>query len=127
MVQTMREQKRITFLSKAIRSISLKSKRFLSRRFRCRERPTFHRNSISILASKVSPKVNLKGDKTGPILGAYEFKIELTVNSAAEKDIDFLSLIKAYRQPSGDGGRYVFQMSANTPYGPPNFGQLTTF
>lgn len=80
------------------------------------------------VSARAKGQMNLKIDKNGPILGAYEIKVELSVSSAAEKDLDTdLALLKGFRQSSPGGGKYVFRVTSNGGAAPPNLGPLSTF
>ena len=81
------------------------------------------------MSGRVKGQMNIKVDKTGPIFGAYDLKVELDLTSAAERDLEaLLVLLKDYRQStSGGGGRYIFHVSSNSMSAQPNLGRLNTF
>jgi type II secretion system protein N len=80
------------------------------------------------LSGRVKGNMNMKVDANGPILGAYDFKIELSLTSTAEKELDsFLILVKDFRQQTSTGGKYIFHASANSIAAQPNFGRLQSF
>lgn len=80
------------------------------------------------LSGRAKGKMNLKIDKTGAIIGAYEISVELNVQQAAEKDLDLeLALLKVFRQASASGGKYLFKVSSNSGNNVPNLGPLSTF
>jgi hypothetical protein len=85
-------------------------------------------NARDPMSGRVKGNMNLRVDRAGPILGAYDIKVELLVTAAAEKELDtLLIMLKDFRQPSGVGGKYVFRVTANSASAQPNLGRLTTF
>lgn len=80
------------------------------------------------MSGRVKGQMNVRVDKNGPILGAYDIKVELNLTSAAEKELDtFLILLKDFRQATPQGGKYVFHAAAQAAGIQPNLGRLQSF
>ncbi len=80
------------------------------------------------MSGRVKGQMNVKVDRNGPILGAYDLKVELNVTTAAERDLDtLLVLLKDFRSQTPSGGKYLFRVSANGMYSQPNLGRLQSF
>lgn len=60
-----------------------------------------------------------------PIIGAYDFSIDLNVKKGLQDRASlFLSFLDTYKTPSADGARYAFKVSALNVFNPPNIGAL---
>ncbi len=60
-----------------------------------------------------------------PIIGAYDFSIDLNVKKGLQDRATlFLSFLDSYKTPSADGARYAFKVSAINVFNPPNIGAL---
>ncbi len=74
---------------------------------------------------KIKGRIGLRlihvGNQVAPEFGAYEFKIDLNFDRAAEKNFGlFLNLFDKYRTVTGAGSRYAFRLSAQNFNVPPN-------
>lgn len=74
---------------------------------------------------KIKGQMDLKLEKYGPStqtnIGAYEFKVDVTVKKSLEKDLNLLFvLVDRFKTPTSDGSRYQFIARGNG-YGPPSF------
>lgn len=74
---------------------------------------------------RVKGQMDIRMEKYGPSLqpniGAYEFKVDVTVKKSLEKDLNILFvLVDRFRTPTSDGSRYQFVARGNG-YGPPSF------
>lgn len=80
------------------------------------------------MSGRVKGQMNLKVDRAGTILGAYDVRVELNVNANAEKDLDtLLILLKDFRQATANGGKYIFRITAQSANAQPNLGRLQSF
>jgi hypothetical protein len=80
------------------------------------------------MSGRVKGQMNIRVDKNGPILGAYDIKVELNLTTSAEKEMDtFLILLKDFRQSTSQGGKYVFRATAQAAGLQPNLGRLQSF
>jgi type II secretion system protein N len=80
------------------------------------------------MSGRVKGQMNVRVDKTGPVLGAYDVKVELNLTASAEKELDtFLILLKDFRQSTSQGGKYVFRATAQAAGMQPNLGRLQSF
>jgi type II secretion system protein N len=80
------------------------------------------------MSGRVKGQMNVRVDKGGPVLGAYDVKVELIVAASAEKDLDtLLILLKDFRQATAQGGKYVFRVTAQAAGAQPNLGRLQSF
>lgn len=60
-----------------------------------------------------------------PVIGAYDFKIDLKVQkNLQDRAALFLSFLDQYKTPVGETSRYQFQISASNPLQPPAIGPL---
>ena len=74
---------------------------------------------------RIKGQMDLKMEKYGPSVqpnvGAYEFRIDVTVKKHMEKDLNLLFvLVDRFKTPTSDGSRYQFIARGNG-YGPPSF------
>lgn len=74
---------------------------------------------------RIKGQMDLRLEKYGqsvqPNIGAYEFRIDVTVKKSLEKDLNLLFiLVDRFRTPTSDGSRYQFIARGNG-YGPPAF------
>jgi type II secretion system protein N len=80
------------------------------------------------MSGRVKGQMNIRVEKNGPILGAYDIKVELNLTTNAEKELDtFLILLKDFRQATAQGGKYVFRATAQAASVQPNLGRLQSF
>jgi type II secretion system protein N len=80
---------------------------------------------------RIKGKVGLRlvdsGQGLTPVPGAYELKVDLTLNRDAESQLGiFLSAFDKYRTLTGSGARYAMQLNG-TPNGLPQASALGTF
>ena len=74
---------------------------------------------------RIKGQMDIKMEKYGPSLqpniGAYEFRVDVTVKKSLEKDLNLLFvLVDRFRTPTSDGSRYQF-IARGHGYGPPSF------
>ena len=74
---------------------------------------------------RIKGQMDIRMEKYGPSLqpniGAYEFKVDVTVKKSLEKDLNILFvLVDRFRTQTSDGSRYQFVARGNG-YGPPSF------
>lgn len=84
------------------------------------------------LFAQVKGQMDVRLTKMGaqvfPDFGAYDLKVELTLNKSIEREFDsFLSLIDSYRSPTLTGSKYLFRASGTRMGTPPRFSTLPSF
>jgi hypothetical protein len=80
------------------------------------------------MSGRVKGHMNLRVDRSGPVLGAYDVSVELNVSTSAERDLDtLLILLKDFRQSTPQGGKYIFRVTAQAANAQPNLGRLQSF
>ncbi len=77
---------------------------------------------------KISLRLSRSGNQVRPEFGGYEFKVDLNLDKASEKNFGvFLGFIDTYKTLTGTGSRYALKVSAPNTLVPPTPGPMGTF
>jgi type II secretion system protein N len=80
------------------------------------------------IKGKMQMALNPQGGQVRPQFGAYDLKLDLTLNKEIEAQLGiFLSLLDKFKTPTGTGSRYAVQLIGSNFYAPPRTQSYSSF